>query len=120
MVFLSAVGSITFNHYTMIAFHTGMRIRVAVCSLIYRKALRLSRTALGQTAPGKVVNLLSNDVSRFDLVSIFVNAMWSAPLLTIIIAVMLYLEIGYSGLIGMIVIAFVVFLQCKPTYIFAL
>ncbi|XP_037925199.1 multidrug resistance-associated protein 4-like isoform X2 [Hermetia illucens] len=111
LVFLSAVGSITFNHYTMIAFHTGMRIRVAVCSLIYRKALRLSRTALGQTAPGKVVNLLSNDVSRFDLVSIFVNAMWSAPLLTIIIAVMLYLEIGYSGLIGMIVIAFVVFLQ---------
>ncbi|XP_037922789.1 multidrug resistance-associated protein 4-like [Hermetia illucens] len=111
LVCLTAIGSLTSNHYTMTAFHTGMRIRVAVCSLIYRKALRLSRTALGDTAPGKVVNLLSNDVSRFDIVSIFVNSMWSAPLLTIVIAVMLYLEIGYSGLIGMVVIAFVAFLQ---------
>lgn len=88
-----------------------MKVRIAVCSVIYRKALRLSRTALGDTAPGKVVNLLSNDVNRFDIVSVFLHSMWSAPLLSIIVGVLLYIEIGVPGLIGMIVIFIVTPIQ---------
>lgn len=81
-----------------------MKVRIAVCSAVYRKALRLSKTALGDTSPGKVVNLLSNDVSRFDIVSVFVHSMWSAPLLTLIVGYLLWVESGYGGLIGMFVI----------------
>ncbi|XP_058061172.1 ATP-binding cassette sub-family C member 4-like [Anopheles bellator] len=111
IVLLNALSVVTINQYVLGSFQNGMKVRIAMCSVIYRKALRLSRTALGDTAPGKVVNLLSNDVNRFDIVSVFLHSMWSAPLLAIIIGVLLYIEVGVAGLIGMIVIAIVTPIQ---------
>jgi ATP-binding cassette, subfamily C (CFTR/MRP), member 4 len=111
LVALSAVTTVTINQYILGSFANGMKVRVATCSVIYRKALRLSSTALGNTSVGKVVNLLSNDVSRFDIVSVFLHSMWLAPLLTIIVGVLLYIEAGYGGLFGAIVIAIVTPIQ---------
>ncbi|XP_076168369.1 ATP-binding cassette sub-family C member 4 [Ptiloglossa arizonensis] len=107
----TAVNVITFNQAIFGAFHVGAKIRVAACSVVYRKALRLSKTALGETAPGKVVNLVANDVNRFDLVSIFIHYMWSAPLSGLIIAYILYIEAGYAGLIGIAAVFIVVPIQ---------
>ncbi|XP_011877742.1 PREDICTED: probable multidrug resistance-associated protein lethal(2)03659 [Vollenhovia emeryi] len=93
------------------AYHVGSKIRVAVCSVIYRKALRLSETALGETAPGKVVNLIGNDVNRFDYVSILIHYMWSAPLSALIVAYILYREVSYAGLYGIAALFLVVPIQ---------
>lgn len=81
-----------------------MRVRVAVCSLIYRKALRLSHTAMAETSPGKMVNLLANDVYRFDFVTFSMNALWISPLVTFIVGCLLWLEGGFVGFIGFAVI----------------
>lgn len=75
--------------------------------------MRLSTTALGETAPGKVVNLVANDVNRFDLVSIFINHMWSAPISALIIGYFLWDEAGYAGLLGIAAVFIVVPIQCK-------
>lgn len=61
----------------------GLKIRISACSLIYRKALRLSKTALVNTTSGQVVNLLSNDVGRFELITMFVHYLWVGPLETV-------------------------------------
>lgn len=100
VVAANVINAIAINQYVMGAFHYGMKIRASCCALIYRKALKLSRTALGETASGKIVNLLSNDVSRFDLVSIFINHMWAAPLTALGIMYFLYLNAGVAGLVG--------------------
>ncbi|CAO1406085.1 unnamed protein product [Diamesa tonsa] len=107
LVMLNAISAVTINQFLIGSFANGMKVRVAVCSLIYRKSLRLSSTALGDTAPGKIVNLLSNDVSRFDVVSVFIHSLWLAPLLSIIIGYILWVEVGYAGLVG-IAIVFIV------------
>lgn len=103
------------NQFMIKGFCTGMRVRIAVCSIIYRKSTKLSQNALGDTAPGKVVNLLSNDVNRFDLVSILLHFMWSAPLCSIVIGYLLYREVGYAAFVGMLVVFLVVPVQCEWT-----
>ncbi|KAF7993145.1 hypothetical protein HCN44_005926 [Aphidius gifuensis] len=107
----TGINAITINHTIFNAFHVGGKIRIAVCSVVYRKALRLSTTALGETAPGKIVNLVANDVNRFDLVSIFFHHMWLAPLLTIIIGVILWMEAGIAGIFGIAAIFVIVPIQ---------
>uniref|UniRef100_A0A336LQQ2 CSON001219 protein n=1 Tax=Culicoides sonorensis TaxID=179676 RepID=A0A336LQQ2_CULSO len=111
LVALNALSAISINQYILHSFQNGMKVRIAVCSTVYRKALRLSKTALGDTSPGKVVNLLSNDVNRFDIVSVFIHSMWSAPLLTVIVGYLLWIESGWGGLIGMFVIFIVTPIQ---------
>ncbi|KAI4565332.1 hypothetical protein MJT46_009675 [Ovis ammon polii x Ovis aries] len=89
----------------------GMRLRVAVGHMIYRKALRLSRSAMGKTTTGQVVNLLSNDVNRFDQVTMFLHYLWIGPLQAVTVTALLWMEIGVSCLAGMAVLIILLLLQ---------
>ncbi|KAM7238073.1 hypothetical protein CapIbe_011031 [Capra ibex] len=89
----------------------GMRLRVAVCHMIYRKALCLSSSAMGKTTTGQIVNLLSNDVNRFDQVMMFLHYLWVGPLQAIAVTALLWMEIGISCLAGMAVLIILLLLQ---------
>ncbi|KAB0372647.1 hypothetical protein FD755_015400, partial [Muntiacus reevesi] len=89
----------------------GMRLRVAMCHMIYHKALRLSSSAMGKTTTGQIVNLLSNDVSRFDQVATFLHYLWVGPLQAIVVTALLWMEIGMSCLAGMAVLIILLLLQ---------
>lgn len=67
---------------------------IAPAGMIYRKALRLSRTALGDTTIGQVVNLISNDVGRLDVSVIHMNYLWLGPVEIGIITYLMYREVG--------------------------
>lgn len=60
----------------------------------------MSHTAVGEITVGKVVNLLSNDVNRFDLALRFLHFLWVTPLQTILFSYFLWREIGVSSLFG--------------------
>uniref|UniRef100_A0A2K6TD95 ATP binding cassette subfamily C member 4 (PEL blood group) n=1 Tax=Saimiri boliviensis boliviensis TaxID=39432 RepID=A0A2K6TD95_SAIBB len=89
----------------------GMRLRVAMCHMIYRKALRLSNVAMGKTTTGQIVNLLSNDVNKFDQVTVFLHFLWAGPLQAIAVTALLWMEIGISCLAGMAVLIVLLPLQ---------
>lgn len=96
--------------------HIGMKIRVSVCALLYRKALRLSKTALGDTTVGQVVNLLSNDVSRFDGAVVLLHNLWVGPLVTGVATYFLYREIGGAACVGVTCILIFIPFQGKNLF----
>ncbi|XP_049951743.1 ATP-binding cassette sub-family C member 4-like isoform X1 [Schistocerca serialis cubense] len=98
------------HHTNLMAQRIGMRARIACCSLIYRKIMRLSKTALGQTAAGQMVNLLSNDVNRFDNLSLVLHYIWITPIETIIVTYFMWQAIGWASIIGVVGM----FLQTVP------
>ncbi|XP_018045492.1 PREDICTED: probable multidrug resistance-associated protein lethal(2)03659 [Atta colombica] len=102
VILCSALNVFVIHPYMMGILHMGMKVRVACCSLIYRKTLKMTRTALGETTIGQAVNLLSNDVNRFDVSIIFLHYLWLGPLETIIITYVMYhvLDVGVSSIIG--------------------
>ncbi|XP_066143763.1 probable multidrug resistance-associated protein lethal(2)03659 isoform X2 [Euwallacea fornicatus] len=111
-VVLCSLSNVLISHpYMMGVCHLGMKMRIACCSLIYRKSLRLSKTALAQTTVGQVVNLLSNDVNRFDVAMIFAHHLWLGPVQTALCTYLMYLQVGISAVIG--VVALIVFIPLQ-------
>ncbi|XP_061382806.1 ATP-binding cassette subfamily C member 4 isoform X2 [Danaus plexippus] len=90
------------HHGTYSTQQFGMKVRIAACSLIYRKVMRMSSGALAQTTAGQVVNLLSNDVNRFDYAFIYTHFIWLLPLQVIIVCYLIYIKIGYAAIVGVI------------------
>ncbi|CAK9798977.1 ATP-binding cassette sub-family C member 4 [Anthophora quadrimaculata] len=88
------------HHSGLLSQQMGMKIRVACCSLIYRKILRLSNAALIQITSGQVVNLLSNDVSRFDELCYYLNFIWITPIQVILVASVIWYKVGISSMVG--------------------
>lgn len=81
----------------------------------YLKALKLSHATVENTSPGRIMNLLSNDVYRFDTMSMFLNAMWTAPLLVITVGYLLWVEIQWAGIFGLLIVFIIVPIQSINT-----
>ena len=120
VVAMTVLWILTHHNYFFSVRYTGMKLRVASCSLLYRKALKLSNTALGQTTVGQMVNLLSNDVNRFDQTFLQLHQLWAGPLQLVIITVLLYQKIGPSALVGATLLILVVPLQSISCHILSL
>ncbi|XP_035673618.1 multidrug resistance-associated protein 4-like isoform X1 [Branchiostoma floridae] len=78
-----------------------LRIKVACSYLIYRKTLRLSNSALQKTTTGQIINLLSNDIDKFDHKYYLAHYFWLAPMNVIVVTAVLWRELGPSCLPGM-------------------
>ncbi|XP_046412545.1 ATP-binding cassette sub-family C member 4 isoform X1 [Neodiprion fabricii] len=92
------------HHVNVGQLRVGMRVRIACSSLVYRKILRLSRCASNKTASGQVVNLLSNDVARFDTVGMFLHYIWVLPIQGALITYLVWRSVQVASLAGILLI----------------
>uniref|UniRef100_A0A1B6DDY1 ABC transmembrane type-1 domain-containing protein n=2 Tax=Clastoptera arizonana TaxID=38151 RepID=A0A1B6DDY1_9HEMI len=93
-------GSLLMEQYFVASQMSGVQLRVACISVVYRKCLRLGRNAFASTSAGQIVNLISNDVSRFEMAGVLVNCMIYTPLVAIILFYMVLTTTGIPGFVG--------------------
>lgn len=126
ILFLSAViSTIVMQQYSHRMYLTGMRIRTAMVSAIYRKALLISNSAkkgeiifylflnfkpptncpffLTESTVGEIVNLMSVDIQKLMDLAPFVNMIWSAPFQIGIAMYFLWGILGPSAMSGLVV-----------------
>ncbi|XP_071783118.2 ATP-binding cassette sub-family C member 4-like isoform X1 [Centroberyx gerrardi] len=117
---LSTIGLAVLHHlYFYHVQRAGMKIRVAMCHMIYRKALCLNSTALTKTTTGQIVNLLSNDVNKFDEVTLYLHFLWVGPLQAAAVTLLLLYVIGPSCLAGMAVLVILMPVQTMFGHLFS-
>ncbi|KAJ8951069.1 hypothetical protein NQ318_003767 [Aromia moschata] len=105
LIVLTILVVFLFHHANFGQSVVGMRIRIACSTLVYRKLTRLSQQSLGQATAGQVVNLLSNDVNRFDLVTQALHHLWIMPFQVALVSYFIWEEVGISFLAGVLTMA---------------
>lgn len=104
LLFLTAtIQTVVLSQYFNRMFLVGMRIRTALISAIYRKALRMSNAAKKESTVGEIVNLMSVDAQKFIDLTAYLNMIWSAPLQIILALYFLWDVLGPSVLAGLAV-----------------
>lgn len=116
LVFVTLMRVVLTHNYLLGTLQLSMKIRVAASSLIYRKALKLNKFALAETTIGQMVNLLSNDVSRFNTTTQHINFLWLSPLETALVMYLLYINVGITGLAGTFFLLLFIPFQSEYTF----
>jgi len=102
---------------TMYGFlHMSMQIRVALSTAIYRKVLRLSRSAQETANIGHVINLVSGDVGRFENSLVMAQFFFTTPFLLIVCGYALWAELGLAAFAGIGAILLMAPIQCRYCY----
>lgn len=100
IVLCSIIPVLTFHPFIFYIFQVGTKIRLALAGLIYRKCLQLSKSASNDSLRGRAINILSNDLGRFDVALCFLHDVWKGPTESLLIGYLMYREIGISAVIG--------------------
>lgn len=99
-VALSILHSIYEQNYAIIKEELRIEFQTALCSLVYRKSLRLSQKALSDITIGKIVSLISKDINVFGYIIGFASD-WCVGVVQIMIIVYLfYVRTGAATFVG--------------------
>lgn len=102
-----------YNPYILYTSKTACKIRVACSGLIYQKLLRIKKSSIEDGQNGQIINLLSSDLTKFDVVLMLVADTVNGPVQMVVFFILIYLEIGFNAVIGMAFLASFIPLQSE-------
>lgn len=103
---------VTYHPFYFFAFKSAGQVRIAISGLIYKKSLRL-RKSCQEVQSGKIINLLSNDLTKLELALQILHFIWNGPLQTIVFLIVMYSEIGIAAILGIILLVISIPTQSK-------
>ncbi|EDV27233.1 uncharacterized protein TRIADDRAFT_54972 [Trichoplax adhaerens] len=94
---ITAFGIIFFEQlYYFKAYRFGWQLRVALSAAVYRKTLKLSSGAVSRITTGRIVNILANDMLKFNDVTKYLTFLWVGTATAIAMIAILWLQIGIA------------------------
>ncbi|XP_036735437.2 ATP-binding cassette sub-family C member 3 isoform X3 [Manis pentadactyla] len=108
MFVCSTMQSLILHQYFHCIFVIGLKLRVGITGVIYRKALVITNSVKRESTVGEIVNLISVDAQRFMDLAPFLNLIWSAPLQVILAIYFLWQILGPSVLAGVALIVLLI------------
>ena len=92
--------SITQHQFFFRSMAIGVLARATLISAIYKRSLALSVGARSQHPNGKLLTILSSDISRIDYCAQWFHAIWTAPIQLTVCLILLLVQIGPPALVG--------------------
>ncbi|KAL5283205.1 ABCC4.2 family protein [Megaselia abdita] len=100
ITFFSPIIALTFHPWFYYMFCIGTKIRLALSGLIYRKCLKLSKSSSNDGLNGKAINIMSNDLGKFDICLVFLHDLWKGPVESLLLGTVMFVHIQYAAIIG--------------------
>ncbi|KAJ7322782.1 hypothetical protein OS493_032967 [Desmophyllum pertusum] len=97
---LTTIRAASTQHYDYFTELWGLKLKVALIGLVYKKVLSLNRYSLEATLSGNTINLVSNDAQKIEKSLQQLGYALSAPLELITSLVILWYLIGWQALVG--------------------
>ncbi|GFR66633.1 LOW QUALITY PROTEIN: multidrug resistance-associated protein 1 [Elysia marginata] len=104
----SWIQTIFYHQHYHLAMTSGLRMKTALMSAVYKKSLRLDTTAQRSTTAGEVVNLMAVDCQRIQDVMSYTFMVWSIPLQIGIAVYLLWTTIGLPVVSGLALLVLLV------------
>ncbi|GFO14038.1 canalicular multispecific organic anion transporter 1 [Plakobranchus ocellatus] len=108
LLLASWVQTVFYHQHYHFAMTSGLRMKTALMSAIYKKSLRLDTHAQRSTTTGEVVNLMAVDCQRIQDVMSYTFMIWSIPLQIGIAVYLLWITIGLPVISGVALLVLLV------------
>lgn len=93
-----------FNVYIFYATNTAYKVRTGCSGLIYDKALRILLSCAKDGQNGHIINLLSTDMNKLEAPLTNTQDLYQGPLQVVVFTILIYMEIGISGVFGVLIL----------------
>ncbi|PLB50805.1 P-loop containing nucleoside triphosphate hydrolase protein [Aspergillus steynii IBT 23096] len=104
-LFITQMGmSFALVHYHYLGQVVGSEVKAVLTALIFEKTLRLSTTESSEWVDGKISNLITVDSQRIESAILYANMIWSEPVAVIMALVILFYNLTWSALGGLILL----------------
>ncbi|CAG9825249.1 unnamed protein product [Phaedon cochleariae] len=97
LILLNLMNVTYIHNYLLRLSEFGIRVRTAFCSAMYRKCLRLTPSCLSEITVGKIVTLMTKDVTTFESIIFYGNDTWIGITQGILVCCLIYYRIGSAS-----------------------
>lgn len=91
------------THFNLFMSELGLKVRASVVSAVYDHTVDASSQELSKFKVGEVINFMSTDIDRICNFCPSIHAAWSLPVQFAVTLALLYVQVGVSALVGVVV-----------------